>query len=129
MDANGVIRLRQQMADCSRDGKSLDRNTIGDLLDAVLDDHMPLADFEDWLAGSASRLPTAEEIIGVVDGNVPICELKSLMNFQNNYFEPWDIRDRHTKYNNVVMIGGEFMRSIDRIIADPMKRGAHSLKH
>ena len=55
------------MADASRDGKSLDRETITDLLDAVLDDHMPLADFEDWLAGSASRLPTAEEIIGVVD--------------------------------------------------------------
>ena len=55
------------MADASRDGKSLDRNTITDLLDAVLDDHMPLADFEDWLAGSASRLPTAEEIIGIVD--------------------------------------------------------------
>ena len=55
------------MADASRDGKSLDRNTITDLLDAVLDDHMPLADFEDWLTGSASRLPTAEEIIGVVD--------------------------------------------------------------
>ena len=55
------------MVDASRDGKSLDRDTITDLLDAVLDDHMPLADFEDWLAGSASRLPTAEEIIGVVD--------------------------------------------------------------
>ena len=40
------------MADASRDGKSLDRNTITDLLDAVLDDHMPLADFEDWLTGS-----------------------------------------------------------------------------
>ncbi len=55
------------MVDASRDRKSLDRDTITDLLDAVLDDHMPLADFEDWLAGSASRLPTAEEIIGVVD--------------------------------------------------------------
>ena len=54
------------MVDASRDGKSLNRDTITDLLDAVLDDHMPLADFEDWLAGSASRLPTAEEIIGVV---------------------------------------------------------------
>ena len=67
MDENCVTRLRQQMADASRDGKSLDRNTITDLLDAVLDDHMPLADFEDWLTGSARRLPTAEEIIGVVD--------------------------------------------------------------
>ena len=55
------------MVDASRDGKSLNRDTITDLLDAVLDDHMPLADFEVWLAGSASRLPTAEEIIGVVD--------------------------------------------------------------
>ena len=55
------------MVDASRDGKSLDRDTITNLLDAVLDDHMPLADFEVWLAGSASRLPTAEEIIGVVD--------------------------------------------------------------
>ena len=51
MDENCVTRLRQQMADASRDGKSLDRNTITDLLDAVLDDHMPLADFEDWLTG------------------------------------------------------------------------------
>ena len=38
------------MVDASRDRKSLDRDTITDLLDAVLDDHMPLADFEDWLS-------------------------------------------------------------------------------
>ena len=67
MDENYVARLQQQVVDSSRDGSSLDRNTITDLLDAVLDDQMPLADFEDWLAGSANRLPTAEEIIGVVD--------------------------------------------------------------
>ena len=67
MDENYVARLQQQVVDASRDGNSLDRNTITDLLDAVLDDQMPLADFEDWLAGSANRLPTAEEIIGVVD--------------------------------------------------------------
>ena len=67
MDENYVARLQQQVVDASRDGNSLDRNTITDLLDAVLDDQMPLADFEDWLVGSANWLPTAEEIIGVVD--------------------------------------------------------------
>ena len=67
MDENYVARLQQQVVDASRDGNPLDRNTITDLLDAVLDDRMPLADFEDWLSGSANRLPTAEEIIGVVD--------------------------------------------------------------
>ena len=55
------------MVDASRDGKALDRDTITDLLEAVLDDRIPLTEFEDWLAGSASRLPTADEIIGVVD--------------------------------------------------------------
>ncbi len=55
------------MVDASRDGKALDRDTITDLLEAVLDDRIPLTEFEYWLAGSASRLPTADEIIGVVD--------------------------------------------------------------
>jgi len=55
------------MVDAGRDGKSLDRGTITDLLESVLDDRIPLAEFEDWLAGSTSRLPTADEIIGVVD--------------------------------------------------------------
>ncbi len=67
MDENCVARLQQQVVEASRDGKSLDRTTITDLLEAVLDDRMPLAEFEDWLAGSASRLPTADEIVGVVD--------------------------------------------------------------
>ena len=67
MDENCVARLQQQMVDASRDGKALDRDTITDLLEAVLDDRIPLTEFEDWLAGSASRLPTADEIIGVVD--------------------------------------------------------------
>ena len=67
MDENCVARLQQQMVDASRDGKALDRDTITNLLEAVLDDRIPLAEFEDWLAGSASRLPTADEIIGVVD--------------------------------------------------------------
>ena len=67
MDENCVARLQQEMVDASRDGKSLDRVTITDLLESVLDDRIPLAEFEDWLAGSTSRLPTANEIIGVVD--------------------------------------------------------------
>ena len=45
MDENYVARLQQQVVDSSRDGSSLDRNTITDLLDAVLDDRMPLAWF------------------------------------------------------------------------------------
>ena len=67
MGENCVARLQQQMVDASRDGKALDRDTITNLLEAVLDDRIPLTEFEDWLAGSASRLPTADEIIGVVD--------------------------------------------------------------
>ena len=67
MDENCVARLQQEMVDASREGKSLDRVTITDLLESVLDDRIPLAEFEDWLAGSTSRLPTANEIIGVVD--------------------------------------------------------------
>ena len=54
------------MADASRDGKSLDRTTITDLLDAVLDDYMPLADFEDWLAGSASACSAQGSYIGML---------------------------------------------------------------
>ena len=67
MDENSVMQLRQQVGDACRNKEPLDRDTITDLLDAVLDNQMPLADFEDWLAVSACRMPTAQEVAGVVD--------------------------------------------------------------
>ena len=60
MDENSVMQLRQQVGDACRNKEPLDRDTITDLLDAVLDNQMPLADFEDWLAVSACRMPTAQ---------------------------------------------------------------------
>ena len=67
MDKSLINQVRRQVLQADCEGESLDRTTITRLLDIVLENKMPLADFETWLKGSTTRIPSAEEIIGVVD--------------------------------------------------------------
>ena len=67
MDNILINQVRRQVSQAGREGESLDRATITRLLDIVLENQMPLADFEAWLEGSTTRMPSPEEIIGVVD--------------------------------------------------------------
>ncbi len=67
MDKSLISQVRRQVLQADCEEESLDRTTITRLLDMVLENQMPLADFETWLQGSTTRIPSAEEIIGVVD--------------------------------------------------------------
>ena len=67
MDKSLINQVRRQVLQADCEGGSLDRTTITRLLDIVLENQMPLADFETWLQGSTKRIPSAEEVIGVVD--------------------------------------------------------------
>ena len=67
MDKSLINTVIRQVSEAGRDGGLLDRTTITRLIDIVLENQMPLADFETWLQSSANRMPSAEEIIGVVD--------------------------------------------------------------
>ena len=67
MDKSLINTVIRQVSEAGRDGGPLDRTIITRLIDIVLENQMPLADFETWLLSSANRMPSAEEIIGVVD--------------------------------------------------------------
>ena len=67
MDKSLINTIIRQVSEAVRDGGPLDRTTITRLIDIVLENQIPLADFETWLQSSTNRMPSAEEIVGVVD--------------------------------------------------------------